>query len=147
MRGRGGFSLMELLVVLFILSLFAALAAPSFSRTLLSGRMRACAAEVRATLSKARSHAIAEGRTRFVVFNLEEGTFGLDSDAVLRGFPEPIQLGSLIVAGEEVRGTTARVRFFPDGTAEEAEISVASGDGGMLLLRMDPLTGIVEVAQ
>jgi len=144
MRGRHGFSLMELLIVLFLLSLFTALVAPSFSRTILSGRMRACTAEVRSTLAKARSYAVADGRVRFVVFDLEEGKFGLDNDTVLRGFPAPIRLDYLLVGGEEIRGTTARVRFYPDGTADEAEISIASGDGGMLRVITDPLTGIVE---
>ena len=146
MRGRCGFTLMELLIVLFILSLFTALVAPSFSQTLLSGRMRACAAEVRATLARARSYAVAEGRVRFVVFDMEEEKFGLDNDAVLRGFPAPIRLGSLLVGGEEIQRKTARVRFYPDGTAEEAEISVAFGDGGTIRVKTDPLTGIAEAA-
>jgi len=135
---------MELLIVLFLLSLITALVAPSFSQTLLSGRMRTSTAEVRATLAKARSYAVVEGRVRSVVFNLEEGKFGLDNDAVLRGFTEPIRFGSLMIGGEEIRKATARVRFYPDGTAEEAEISVVSGDGGMLRVKTDPLTGIVE---
>jgi len=147
MRGRCGFSLMELLVVLFILSLLTALVAPSFSRTLLSGRMRTCTAEVRATLARARSHAVAEGRVRFVVFHLEEGKYGLDNDAVLREFSDPVRFGSFMVGGEEILEATARVRFYPDGTAEEAEISIDSGDGGTLRVRTDPLTGIVEAVQ
>jgi Tfp pilus assembly protein FimT len=93
---------MEMLVVLFILSLLTALVAPSFSRTLLSGRIRNSAAEVRATLAKARSHAVTERKVRFVVFDLEEGKFGLDNDNVLRGFPDPVRLGSLRIGGEGV---------------------------------------------
>ncbi len=144
MRRRGGFSLLELLIVLFLLSLIAALAAPSFSRTLLSARLRASAAEVRATLARARSIAAAEGRVREAVFDLEEGRFGLDNDAVLKGLPEPIRIGAVRLAGEEARGPEARVRFFPDGTAEEAEVSVDAGDGGEIRVKVDPLTGIPE---
>ena len=144
MRGRRGFSLMEILVVLFLFSLFTALIAPSFSRTLISGRMRASAAEVRSVLMKARMLSVSDGRVRFVVFNMEEGTFRLDAETVSRSFPEPIRIGALRVGGEEIIDRSARVRFFPDGTAEEAEISVISGDGGVLRVWIDPLTGIVE---
>lgn len=144
MRRRGGFSLLELMVVLFILSLLTALVAPSFSRTLLSARLRTSAAEVRATLARARSLAAADGRARAAVFDLEEGKFGLDNDTVLRGFPEPIRLGGVRLAGEEALGPKARVWFFEDGTAEEAEIFVDSGDGGGIRVRVDPLTGTVE---
>ena len=144
MRGRCGFSLVEVLVVLFILSLITALAAPSFSRTLVSGRMRASTAQVRATMASARAHAVTEGRTRFVVLYLPEGKYGLDNDEVPRELPEPIRFGAVHVRGEEIPGETARVRFYPDGTAEEAEIIIASGDGGELRVWTDPMTGIAE---
>jgi general secretion pathway protein H len=144
MRRRPGFTLLELVVVLAILSLLVALTAPSFSRTILSARLRASASEVRASFARARSLAVAGGRERAVVFDLTEGRFGLDNDAVLRGFPEPLLLGSLRLAGEEAEGKTARVRFFPDGTAQEAEVSVESEDGRAIRVKVDPLTGIAE---
>jgi general secretion pathway protein H len=144
MRPRPGFTLVELVVVLFILSLLAALAAPSFSRTLLSARLRASASDVRGTFAKARSLAVAGGRERAVVFDLEKGEFGLDNDAVQRGFPEPVRLGGVRLDGEETGDPTARVRFYPDGTAQEAEVSVDSGDGGTISVKVDPLTGIAE---
>jgi type II secretion system protein H len=144
MRPRGGFTLMELVVVLFILSILAALAAPSFSRTIVSARLRTSASEVRATFARARSVAVADGRMCVVVFDLEKEMFGLDNDAAPRGFPEPVRLAGVRLAGAESEGATARVRFFPDGTAEDAEVSVDSGDGGTIRVKLDPLTGIAE---
>jgi len=144
MRRNNGFTLFELIVVLVILAALAALAAPSFSRTIVSARLRASAAEVRATLARARVLAVAGGRERFVVFDLEKGEYGLDNDAVRSGFPEPIRLNGVRLAGEPKERGEARVRFYPDGTAEEAEVSVASGDGGTLRVTVEPLTGIAE---
>ncbi len=144
MRRRRGFTLVELLVVLFILSIFTALAAPSFHRTMVSARLRVSAAEVRAAFGKARSLAVAAGRVRTVVFDLEKGEFGLDNEVLRRAFAEPIRLGGVRVGGEEQAEGEARVRFYPDGTAEEAEVSVDSGDGGEIRVRLDPLTGIAE---
>lgn len=144
MRRPKGFTLVELMVVLFILSALAALAAPSFSRTLASARLRASASDVRATFGRARSLAVAGGRERAVIFDLEKGEYGLDNDVVRRGFPEPVRLGVVRLAGEENARGDARVRFYPDGSAEEAEVSVDSGDGGSIRVKVDPLTGIAE---
>jgi prepilin-type N-terminal cleavage/methylation domain-containing protein len=144
MRRRAGFTLVELLVVLFLLSVLAAMAVPSFFRTIVSARLRQSASDVRAVFGKARSLAAAGARERSVVFDPEKGEYGLDNEAFRRGFPDPIRLGRVVIAGEEHARGDARIRFFPDGTAEEAEVTVESGDGGTLRVRVDPLTGIAE---
>jgi len=144
MRRAAGFTLVELIVVLFILSLLAALAAPSFSRTIVSARLRASAAEVRSTFARARSQAVAGATERAVVFDLEKGVYGLDNEATRTGFPEPVRLSGILLAGERKERGDAVVRFFPDGSAEEAEVYVTSGDGGALRVTVDPLTGIAE---
>jgi len=144
MRRTEGYTLVELMVVLVILAALAALAAPSFSRTIVSARLRASAAEVRATLARARSLAVAGARERSVVFDLEKGEYGLDNDATRSGFPDPVRLVGVRLAGERKERGDARVRFFPDGSAEEAEISVISGDEGTLRVTVEPLTGIAE---
>ncbi|MGZ8441335.1 MAG: pilus assembly FimT family protein [Candidatus Deferrimicrobiaceae bacterium] len=147
MRRDGGFTFVELIVVLFILSFIAALAAPSFSRTIVSARLRASAAEVRSTLARARTLAVAGAVERAVVFDLEKGEYGLDNEATRRGFPESVRLSGVLFGGERgerVERGDAVVRFFPDGSAEEAEVSVTAGDGGSLRVTVEPLTGIAE---
>ncbi len=144
MRRTAGFTLVELAVVLFIVAALAALVAPSFSRTMVSARLRASASDVRAAFAKARYLAVAAGRERSVVFDLDKEEYGLDNEAVRRGFPDPIRLGGVRLTGEAAEGTEAKVRFFPDGTADDAEVSVESGDGGTVRVKVDPLTGIAE---
>lgn len=144
MRRPAGFTVVELMVVLFILSVLAALAVPSFSRTIVSARLRASASDVRATFARARALAVAGGRERSVLFDPEKGEYGLDDEPVRRGFPDPIRLGGVLLAGGEEASGPVRVRFFPDGTAEEAEVAVESGDGGTIRVRVDALTGIAE---
>jgi general secretion pathway protein H len=144
MRRSPGFTLVEMVVVLVLLAVLAALAAPSFSRTIVSARLRASASDVRAALARARLSAVAGGRQRSVVFDLEKGEYGLDNDAVRNRFPDPIRLGNVRLTGEPAEGVAVRVRFFPDGTADQAEISVESGDGATVRVNVDPLTGIAE---
>ena len=144
MRPSRGFTLVELAVVLFLLAALAALAVPSFSRTIVSARLRASASDVRSALARARLVAVSGGRVRSVVFDLERGEYGMDNEAVRSRFPEPIRLGGVRLMGEAAEGGEARVRFFADGTADPAEISVESGDGATLRVSVDPLTGLAE---
>ncbi len=139
-----GFTLLELIVVLFLAGLVAALVAPSFSGTLESSRLRSGAAGVRATLTLARTLAASGSRLRSVVFDIERGEYVVDGEARTYVLPEGIRIDSARVGTEEPGQETFRVRFFPDGSAEGAEIVVASSAGGRLRVTVDPLTGIAE---
>jgi general secretion pathway protein H len=140
---RAGFTLVELIVVLAILAGLAALVAPSFSRTVDSARLRSAASDVRATLARGRALAVAAARERIVAFDLSRGEFGVDNEAV-RVLPETIRLGAVLPGEERREQGSVRVRFFPDGSGEEAEITVTAQDGGTLRVTVDPLTGRSE---
>jgi len=138
-----GFTFVELIVVLAILAGIAALAAPSFSRTVASARLRTAASDVRTTLARGRALAVASTKERAVAFDLSRGEFGVDNEAVRR-LPETIRLGATFPGGDRQDRGSVRVRFFPDGGGEEAEISVTAEDGGTLRVTVDPLTGLSE---
>jgi hypothetical protein len=78
-----------------------------------------------------------------VTFDREKGEYGIDNDAVRR-LPESIRFGVLAGAGERDGDGPVKVRFFADGSAEEAEIPVVAEDGGGLKVTVEPLTGIAE---
>ena len=138
-----GFTFVELIVVLAILAAVAALVAPSFSRTVASARLRSAASEVRTSLARGRALAVAAAKERAVAFDLSRGEFGVDNEAV-RLLPETIHLGA-VLPGEERKGRgNVRIRFFPDGSGDEAEISVTAEDGGTLRVTVDPITGLAE---
>lgn len=56
--GRGGFTLVEVLIVMVIVGILAALAAPSFSQFIKSQRMKSMASDLNSSLTLARSEAI-----------------------------------------------------------------------------------------
>jgi len=140
---RGGFTLLELIVVLAILAGLTALVAPSFSRTVESARLRRAASDVRTTFARTRALAVASARERSAVFDLSRGEFGVDNEAV-RILPDSVRLGAVLPGGDRLDRGSVRVRFFPDGGGEAAEISVTADDGGALRVTVDPLTGLAE---
>ncbi len=150
MRARG-FTLLELVLVLLLAGLLTAFVVPSVSGTLESSRLRAGAAQLRATFSVARTLSASGARERSVVLDLEGGEYGIAGEARRRLLPDgiwirSIRVGDAVVDGERVSGepVLARVRFFPDGSAEEAEVVLASSGGGRLTVLVDPLTGMAE---
>jgi len=138
-----GFSLLELIVVLALAGIFLSLVLPSFSGTLESARLRSGAAEVRATLSRARTLAAFGGRERGVSFDLDRRAYGIPGEEE-RLLPDGIRIAEAVVGMKRSEEGSVRVRFYPDGSAEEAEFVVVSGGGGRLRVTVDPLTGIVE---
>ena len=150
MRARG-FTLLELVLVLLLAGLLAALVAPSVSRTLESSRLRGGAAQLRATFSAARAMSTSAGKERSVVVDIEAGEYGVVGEVGRRVLPDGISIRSIRVGGAIVDGgrasggsPVARVRFFPDGSAEEAELVLSSTGGGTATVAVDPLTGIAE---
>ncbi|MDH3237376.1 MAG: prepilin-type N-terminal cleavage/methylation domain-containing protein [Deltaproteobacteria bacterium] len=141
---QGGFTLLELIVVLVLAGLVAALVAPSFSGTLESARLRSGAAEVRSVLTLARTLAASGSKVRAVSFDVEKGEFAVLGEARRYLLPEGVRIESARVGGAVVEEETFRVRFFPDGSAEEAEIVVSSASGGGIRVTVEPLTGIAE---
>ena len=140
---RSGFTFVELIVVMAILAVIAALVAPSFSRTIASARLRSAASDVRTSLARGRALAVAAARERTVAFDLSKGEFGVDNEAV-RLLPGTIRLGAVLPGEERKEEGNVRIRFFPDGSGDEAEISVTAEDGGTLRVTVDPLTGLSE---
>jgi len=143
-RAQGGFTLLELIVVLFLAGLVAALVAPSFSGTLDSSRLRSGTAEVRSVLTLARTLAASGSKARTVAFDIEKGEFAVLGEARTYLLPEGVRIESARVGGAVVEEETFRVRFFPDGSAEETEIVVSSSSGGRFRVTVEPLTGIAE---
>lgn len=149
MRARG-FTLLELILVLFLAGILAALVAPSFSRTLASSRLLGGAAEVRATLALARTLSASAGRERSVHFELESGEYAIEGERRHRHLPDGVRFQSIRIgdalaeSGLPPVDPGPRVRFFPDGSAEETEVVLTATGGGRLRVVVDPLTGLAE---
>lgn len=139
-----GFSLLEMLLVLAIAGLIAAVVIPSLPGAIESARLRGSAEEVRATFTLARTLAVSEARSRAVAFDLERGEYGIDGDARKGLVPEGIRLSAVRLGDAAAESGVVRVRFYPDGSADEAEVAIASAGGGSRRVVVEPLTGIAR---
>jgi type IV fimbrial biogenesis protein FimT/type IV fimbrial biogenesis protein FimU len=124
--GRRGLTFVELLIVLALLGILAAVALPSFGVGARSHRVVRQAREVHGVLAQARARAVAERRPhRFRI--QEDGRFRLEArDDAGTWTPVLISLPfqeTVAVVG----GTGGTVTFEPDGRAE-APATVTVGD-------------------
>ena len=132
-RGAGGFTLLELIVVLVLVSVVLALAAPSLRRFARGRKTSDTAAHLLALTHLARSQAVAQARLYRLNVDPEAGTYWLtaqdagafvtlqsDYGRVFR-FPDDV---TVTVEADEPFDDTPYVQFYPDGRSDSAVIEL-----------------------
>ena len=172
-----GFTLLELVVVLFILALAGALVAPGFSRSFGQLRLRAATRDIAALLRFARARAIASQGVLEVVLDRQTNTYwlrgpswiieslsGIDrvaapedpsqpwqaqmGQARVRPLPAGVTLKS-VVLGTGPLGEDERgaIAFFPQGSSTGGEVWVSDEKGSGYRIVVDPAVGLVRISR
>jgi len=143
MQARG-VTLLELLVVLVLMAIVAAVALPMFSGAVSNTELKSAARQVAAGLRYARSEALAGKRETVVVYDLERRVFRVDRDPrehpLARGIEMKLTGAQSDIANEHV----GAIRFFPDGGSNGGRVTVAAGER-KFDVDIDWLTGRVAI--
>jgi general secretion pathway protein H len=142
-RGSGGFTLLEMIIVLVVLALVAGIVVgrgPQRSRAL---DVRAAVADVVAALRGARGRAIAANRPVLVVVNGEQGSMSVDGLPAFRS-PAGMALAAATGLGGVPGPRLTGIRFAPDGSSTGGRIVLADG-ARRVSVGVDWLTGRVSV--
>lgn len=161
-RTRKAFSLIEMVVVLAILALLAAIAYPTLSSTEGDRPIKAGGDLIRSKLAEARAAAIEEGTTyrfaispdgRSVRFAPDNDSFNVnpspDSEIVSEENELPKKVTARVINDEaseatvDSNGWTRVATFQPDGTCREAVVEIEISQPGTykLIIRLRGLTG------
>jgi general secretion pathway protein H len=147
--GARGFSLLELMLVILLMSLVAAVSYPALSRGTASFRLRATGRDVLSTLRYAREKAITEQRGMRVVVNRETQQVVLSDDLGdgprTYSVPQDVRISALQQPGRETGQEILSFRFRPNGSSESGVIVLKSKTGAYLRVVTDPITGGAKI--
>jgi type II secretion system protein H len=143
-RGRSGFTLLELVLVMLIVCTLLAVASPSLRGFFVSRQTQDAASRIVSLTRLARSAAVSEGRTYRLVLDETGGTFYL-SRREHGAFRRPrTSLGrvhrlprevSMEVEVQEGHPATPHVDFSPDGSAAPLTMRLTDIQGGRVVVR------------
>jgi len=140
-----GFTLVELMVVLGLLSLAYVLVAPSLNKAMGIGENRVASRELLAALREARATAIAESReVRFIVDGVS-ASYG--AGQVRAPIPRGFDIASDVPASRRLTQRIAAIDFFPDGSSTGGAVVLAQRGGARTTIAIDWLTGHVGMVE
>jgi prepilin-type N-terminal cleavage/methylation domain-containing protein len=128
---RGAFTLIEIMIVVAIIGLIAAMGLPAIIKVLQKEGMRKAVSDVTDVCAAARAKAIISQRTVAVIFHPGEKTFAVDGGGPGQGstyivaakLPSEVDMAMLDINQQDFGGAEwARVQFFPNGTCDEMTI-------------------------
>ncbi len=136
LKDKRGFNLVEIMVVISVFGLVAAVSLPAFGNYVRSNRLSTSVNRFAADLQLARSTAIASGRVVQVAVR-EDGYTMTDLGTGAVVWSRTFEPGVALSAGGDVR-------FFPWGQSDAEDFSVDGCNGATRTINLLP-TGTVEV--
>ena len=140
---KNGFTLLEVIIVLALITLILGLSTVYFAGLLPAAKLDATGREITALIRHTRSLARMNGKTQTVMFDLDEGSFGIGEGIIKRIPPHVLIKIDDPVTGEIRHGKYPFV-FHPAGGPEGGAI-ILSGGKKRIRIDLDPLTGVVMI--
>ncbi|MEW6664420.1 MAG: prepilin-type N-terminal cleavage/methylation domain-containing protein [Thermodesulfobacteriota bacterium] len=158
-----GFTLLELVVVLLIFSLFFSTVYLGLENTLSGGDLKLAGRMIVNEVARARGDAAAAREERLLRFDLEKDRIylvapkrpakeGVQAQEELQYPPRPLPRGVMledlvIGAKEKVQSGEVDLRFFSNGSMDRALVHIRNEENQVLTLALNPLTGQVSLRE
>jgi len=142
-RITGGFTLIELMIVIFLITLVLGLSTVFFAKTLFSSRLTATARDLSATIRYARSLAEASGERQVVTIDLDSKSYGIAG----RGskiIPPDIAIKVVDPLSGEVPGGKFNITVNGIGGIDGGKVILTYGKRSVSI-ETDPIVGTVMI--
>jgi len=138
-----GFTLVEMIVVLVIVSLMLALVGTSISRNISGAEMRTAARKVAASLRYTRTHAILTKSEQVFLVDTEKLSYRAPARDEVE-LPEGMKVELNTARSELTSETAGGIRFYPDGGSTGGNVRLES-NGRIYKVNVAWLTGEASV--
>lgn len=145
-RSASGVTLLELLIVLMLMGLIAALTLPAFSGGVSTTQLRGAAREVAAGLRLARGQAIAQRSESALELDVAARAFRVLPDPRVHALPSGIDVKLFTAQSDLVNDRVGAIHFYPDGGSDGGRITLAAGER-KYDVDVDWLTGRVAILE
>lgn len=141
MRGRGGFTLLELLMVLMVISLAGALVYPNLAPHLQRTSREAALRKMSSSLDDLRRQAVAGGKVLVLLFDDEKGRLLLSEEGAGEksrefGVPEGLEVFSM---------DPKLLYYFPQGHSSGALLETGDEPGRTVRIEVGSFTGLSRI--
>ncbi len=148
-----GFTLLELLVVLFIIGVAAAFIVPNIAGSLANLKLKTATKHLGGILRYARSKAVSNKKTAVVVINIDNASYSAEIPQIKTAqedvskpvfFPKEVKFRQITINGETITSDIVKLRFYPKGNTSGGEIILENERGRMYKITIDTLVGKVK---
>ncbi|HEY3275602.1 MAG TPA: prepilin-type N-terminal cleavage/methylation domain-containing protein [Syntrophorhabdaceae bacterium] len=143
--GSGGFTLLELIIVMLLASLMLGLGGVFVASTLPSARLASTARDISAAIRQTRLLAQNRGMDLALVFDLDRRLYGIEGVGV-RKLPAEVSLGVVDPYSGIMRNGRYSMNFSSTGGIEGGVV-VLSYKKKAIYIETDPVVGVVRLRQ
>jgi general secretion pathway protein H len=143
-ESKSGFTLLEVIIVLFLISLILGLSTVFFANTLPSTRLNATAREISATIRHARHLAYTNGEKQTITIDLDSRLYGIEGIAQ-KNIPSDIYIKVIDPLSGEIRSGKYSILFYETGGIEGSGTIVLFNNKKTIKIVLDPIVGSVVI--
>jgi type II secretion system protein H len=170
----GGFTLLELIVVLVIIGLMMTLVAPRLIGSLTKMNLKTAGQKISSSLRYARSQAVTNQIIHYAVFDFEINSVHIKAEKPLNDdahssaenesaytdnskekdtrvetyfLPEGVTFKKAIIANEQIETGVFRIEFYPSGNSSGGNVFITDEKERWYKLSVDSITGITKLTE
>jgi general secretion pathway protein H len=144
LQGHGGFTLLELIVVMVIGGMIIAVGTPLIARSLPGVEIKATAQNIATALRFTRNRAISERQERSLIIDSETRNYFIAGIGKSRKISDEVELSLLSAETEGFADSQSVYTFFPSGGSTGGRITLTRGER-VYKVDVDWLTGRVRI--